>query len=74
MTPAQKTVYIAIDEFWKRYGYGPTVDDVMFLTNQRGRGNVYRKMWTLVDLGICKGVKGRPRSIRPAYIRIRDIV
>ena len=74
MTPAQKNIYIIIDEWWKKYGYGPSIDDVMYITGERGRGNVSRKMWTLVDLGICKGVKGKPRSIRPAYIRVRDIV
>ena len=73
MTPAQRDIYLIIDEWWKRYGYGPTIDDVMYITGERGRGNVSRKMWTLVELGICKGVKKKPRSIRPAYIRVRDI-
>ena len=73
MTPAQRSIYLIIDEWWKKYGYGPTIDDVMYITGERGRGNVSRKMWTLVELGICKGVKKKPRSIRPAYIRVRDI-
>ena len=73
MTPAQRSFYLIIDEWWKKYGYGPTIDDVMYITGERGRGNVSRKMWTLVELGICKGVKKKPRSIRPAYIRVRDI-
>ena len=73
MTPAQKQIYVVIDEYWKMYGYGPSIDDVMYLTGEQGRGNVRRKMWKLVDLGVCKGVKGTARSIRPSYIRIRDI-
>jgi SOS-response transcriptional repressor LexA len=73
MTPAQKTIYMVIDEYWKKYGYGPSVDDVMYLSGEMGRGNVSRKMWRLVDLGVCKGIKGTARSIRPAYIKIRDI-
>ena len=53
MTPAQRSIYLIIDEWWKKYGYGPTIDDVMYITGERGRGNVSRKMWTLVELGIC---------------------
>lgn len=71
MTPAQKEIYLVIDEWWKRYGFGPSIDDVMGVTGERGRGNVARKMWSLVSLGVCKGVKGRARSIRPTYIRVR---
>jgi SOS-response transcriptional repressor LexA len=73
MTPAQKEIYLVIDEWWKLYGFGPTVDDVMRITGEKGRGNVARKMKMLIDLGICKGIKGRARSIRPAYLRIRNI-
>ena len=65
MTPAQKEIYLVIDEWWKRFGFGPSIDDVMELTGQKGRGNVARKMWVLVDLGVCKGVRTRARSIRP---------
>jgi len=27
----------------------------------------------LVELGLCKGRKGMPRSIRPSDLRVRDI-
>ena len=73
MTPAQKEIFLVIDEWWKLYGYGPTIDDVMRITGEAGRGNVARKMQALVELGICKGVKGRARSIRPSYIKVRNI-
>ena len=42
-------------------------------TGEKGRGNVSRKMRTLIDLGICKGIKGKHRSIRPAYMRLRNL-
>ena len=29
MTEKQKVVFLVIDEWWKRFGYGPSVDDVM---------------------------------------------
>jgi len=73
MTPAQKEVFLVIDEWWKRYGFGPTIDDVMLVTGEKGRGNVARKMRALVDLGVCKGIPRRARSIRPSYLRVRDI-
>lgn len=73
MTPAQKEIYLVIDEWWKRFGFGPTIDDVMLITGEKGRGNVARKMRALIDLGICKGIPRRPRSIRPAYLRVRNI-
>ena len=73
MTPAQKNIYLVIDEWWKRFGFGPSIDDVMRLTGEKGRGNVNRKMKALIRLGVCKGVPGRARSIRPSYLRVREI-
>ena len=73
MTPALKEIYLVIDEHWKKFGYGPTVDDVMYITGEKGRGNVNRKMWALVKMGYCKGIRHRPRSIRPSYFRVRNI-
>jgi len=73
MSPAQKETFLIFDEYWKNFGYGPTIDDVMRITGEKGRGNVARKMKTLIEIGVCKGVAGRARSIRPAYIRLRDL-
>lgn len=73
MTPAQKEVFIVIDEYWKTFGFGPTIDDVMRVTGAKGRGNVARKMWALVDLGVCKGVRTKARSIRPSYVKLRNL-
>lgn len=73
MTPAQKEIFLVIDEFWKKFGFAPSIDDVMYITGEKGRGNVSRKMWRLVELGLCRGIKGRYRTIRPTYIRARHI-
>jgi len=73
MTPVQKEIFLVIDEWWKNFGFGPTIDDIMKLTGEKGRGNVARKMQILIDIGVCKGVKGRARSIRPSYLRVRDL-
>ena len=73
MTEAQKTIYLVIEEYWNRFGFGPSVDDVLLITGEKSRSNVSRKMWKLVELGLCKGTRRRARSIRPAYMRVQDI-
>ena len=73
MTPKQKEIFLVIDEWWNRFGFGPSVDDIMGQTGDKGRGNVKRICDNLVALGICKKVKGKPRSIRPVYINFRKI-
>lgn len=73
MTPAQKEIFLIVDEFWRNYGFGPTIDDIMRLTGEKGRGNVSRKMGILIDIGVCKGIKGRARSIRPVGLRVRNL-
>ena len=73
MTPKHSEVYIVIDEWWKRFGFGPSIDDIMRNTGDKGRGNVARICKALCELGVCKRVPGRARSIRPSYLRVRDI-
>jgi len=74
LTPKQKDIYLIIDEFWKNFGYGPSIEDIMRITGEKSKGNISRKMRALVTLGFCKGIKGKARSIRPSYIRGKDIV
>ena len=73
MTPKQKEIFLVIDEWWKKFGYGPSVDDVMMITGDKGRGNVHRVMGRLCDLGVCKRLKGSARSIRPVYVNFRKL-
>lgn len=73
LTSAQKETYMIIESFWLKYGFGPSIDDIMWLTGEKSRSNVSRKMWKLVELGLCKGVRRRARSIRPVYIRVQDV-
>lgn len=73
MTPKQKIIFLCIDEFWKKFGYGPSIDDVMRITGDRGRGNVNRVMKKLCVLGVCKMVPNTARSIRPVYVNFRRL-
>ena len=73
MTPKQKEIFLVIDEFWKRFGYGPSIDNIMHITGDRSRGNVSRLIGRLCDLGVCKKLPNRARSVRPVYINFRRI-
>lgn len=73
MSPAQREVFIVIDEWWKKFGYGPSIDEIMYVTGDRGRGNVHRKIRSLMRAGHLKGVPNMARSIRPAYLKVYKI-
>lgn len=73
MTPKQKEIFLVVDEWWKRFGFGPSIDDIMDQTGDKGRGNVARVCKALCDLGICKRLPRRARSIRPVYIKFREL-
>jgi SOS-response transcriptional repressor LexA len=73
MTERQAIVYEMIDEWWKKFGYAPSIDDVMKHTKFKGRGHTHRIMKQLCDLGHCKRLPNRARSIRPSYIRIHKL-
>lgn len=73
MTEKQKMIFEVIDEWWKRYGYGPSIDNVMHMTGDKGRANVHRQIKALCDIGVCKRLPGRARSVRPTYVKFRNI-
>jgi len=66
MTPAQRATYVVICEWWKQFGYGPTISDVMAVLGEKGRENVVRKIAVLVRKGFCVKLEGGThRSIMP---------
>lgn len=73
MTERQSQIFKVIDEFWKKYGYAPSIDNIMFITGDRSRANVHRMMKRLCDLGVCKRIPNKARSIRPVNLRVRDL-
>ena len=73
MTPRQKDIYLVIDEWWKKFGYSPSIDEVMMVTGDRSRSNVHRLMKELCEIGACKMIPRRSRTIRPTYIKFRNI-
>jgi SOS-response transcriptional repressor LexA len=70
MTNSQREIFQVIDEWWKNHGYGPSIDEIMLITGEKGRGNVSRKIQALVDLGVLIKVGRRARSVRPRGMRV----
>ena len=73
MTEKQAYIFQIIDEWWKAHGFAPSIDDIMEITGDKGRGNVHRTMKKLVELGHCKMLPNRARSIRPSYLRVHKL-
>lgn len=73
MTEKQASIYRFIDEWWKRNGFAPSIDDIMQATNDRSRSSVHHVIIRLCEMGFCKRIPGK-KSVRPSYMRIRDVV
>ena len=73
MSPAQREVFIVIDEWWKRHGYSPTLRDIAYVRGKMGLANTKKLVDRLVLLGVVKKVAGLGRTIRPTYINFRNL-
>jgi SOS-response transcriptional repressor LexA len=73
MTPTQKEVFLVIDEFWKKFGYSPSIKDIAYVRGKMGIGNTHKIVNRLVKLGAVKKVKGMARSIRPVYVNFKNM-
>lgn len=70
MTPVQRDMYVMIDEFWKRFGCGPTYRELAMLRSTT-LGNAKRIVDRLVKLGVVKRVPNMDRSLRPSYMSFK---
>jgi len=73
MTPAQREVFLCIDEWWKKYGFGPSIRDICDVRGKAGMGNTSDIINRLIKIGVLKKVKGACRSVRPVYINFRTL-
>lgn len=73
VSPAQKEVFLIVDEFWKRYGFSPTVREIAYLRGKMGMKNTQRLVDRLVELGVLKKVRKLGRTIRPVYINFKNL-
>jgi SOS-response transcriptional repressor LexA len=75
MTPAQREVFLIIDEWWKRFGYGPSLKDIQGQVDKpQSIQAIQKKVKALVKAGICKGQHHRARSVRPSGMRVSQII
>lgn len=73
MTETQREVFLVIDEWWKKFGYGPSLRDIAYLRGKPGLGSTKKLVDRLVKLGAVKKVEGMGRSVRPVYINFRNL-
>jgi hypothetical protein len=73
MTPAQREVFLIVDEWWKRYGYSPSIRDIAYQRGRSGLGNTMEIVDRLVAKGVLKKLRGSGRSIRPVYINFKNL-
>lgn len=73
MTERQKEIYMVIEEWWKKFGFGPSIDDIMSITGDKSRANVHRMILRLCEEGACKRTPNRDRSVRPAWMKFRNL-
>jgi len=72
MSPAQREVFLIVDEWWKKWGHSPTLRQIADIRGKTGIGNTKEIVDRLVKLGVLKRLE-RKRSIRPVYINFRNI-
>lgn len=73
MTSRQHEIYMVIEEWWKKFGFGPSIDDIMSITGDKSRANVHRMILRLCEEGACKRTPNRDRSVRPAWMKFRNL-
>ena len=73
VSPAQREVFLIIDEWWKKYGFSPSLRDIAYVRGKMGLGNTKELVDRLVRLGVVKRVEGRGRTVRPVYINFRNL-
>ena len=73
MSPAQREVFLVVDEWWKKYGFAPTLRDIAYVRGKMGLGNTKKIVDRLVELGALKRLEGKRRSLRPVYINFRNL-
>lgn len=72
MSPAQREVFLVVDEWWKKFGFSPTLRQIADMRGKTGVGNTKEIVDRLVKLGVLKRLEGK-RSVRPVYINFRNV-
>ena len=73
MTEAQREVFLVVDEWWKKYGFAPSLRDIAYVRGKMGLGNTKKIVDRLVELGALKRLDGKRWSLRPVYVNFRNL-
>jgi len=73
VSPAQREVFLIVDEWWKKYGFSPSIRDIAYVRGKMGLGNTKEIVDRLVKIGVLKKRGGQGRTIRPTYINFRNL-
>jgi SOS-response transcriptional repressor LexA len=73
MSPAQREVFLVVDEWWKRHGYSPSIRDIAYVRGKMGLGSTQKIVERLVKLKVLKKMDGAGRTIRPVYVQFRNL-
>ena len=73
VSPIQREVFLIVDEWWKEFGYSPSLRDIAYQRGKTSLANTMKIVDRLVELGVLKKQKGSGRTIRPVYINFRTL-
>jgi SOS-response transcriptional repressor LexA len=73
MTKVQREVFLIVDEWWKEFGYSPSLRDIAYQRGKTSLANTMKIVDRLVDIGVLKKMEGKGRTIRPVYINFRTL-
>lgn len=72
MTETQREVFLMVDEWWRKFGFGPSVREIA-LWRGKAISPTQKVVDRLVKIGALKRVRGMARSLRPTYINFRNL-
>jgi len=73
MTKVQREVFLIVDEWWKEFGYSPSLRDIAYQRGKSSLPNTMKIVNRLCELGVLKKKTGKGRTIRPVYINFRTL-
>jgi SOS-response transcriptional repressor LexA len=73
MTKVQREVFLIVDEWWKEFGYSPSLRDIAYQRGKTSLANTMKIVDRLVEIGVLKKQGGKGRTIRPVYINFRTL-
>jgi SOS-response transcriptional repressor LexA len=72
MTEAQSNIYKIIDSWWIKHGFAPSMQNIMELSGHKSKSSIHKMVVRLCELGYCKKLPHKARSVKPTYLKIRN--